>query len=110
VKLYVSLGFLARFAAVVALFTAAVLAGAYLSMTAIRAHTPPESLGHQILMTGLAVSTIVVLLLVITLLVAHVVILTRPVPRLSAIEQERNYRLREIAANVHSAIEAGRRW
>jgi magnesium-transporting ATPase (P-type) len=54
--------------------------------------------------------TLVVLGVLVTVLVAHAVLLTRPFPKPESTPLSKaNHRLSEIAAGVHSAIDAGRR-
>jgi hypothetical protein len=67
----------------------------------------PSALGLPV---PLAVLTGVVLALLVAVVVAHAVILTRPFPRPKRMPlREENQRLGDIAVAVHSAIETGRR-
>jgi hypothetical protein len=62
------------------------------------------------LAVGLPVVTVVVGLVLLTLIVVHVVLLTRPFPHPPPTQlKQENHRLGEIAAAIHSVIEAGRR-
>ena len=64
----------------------------------------------QIPATALTVSTLVILVLLIGVLIAHVVLLTRPFPRPKPTRLLQDYqRLGDLATAIHSAIDAGRR-
>jgi prepilin signal peptidase PulO-like enzyme (type II secretory pathway) len=100
--------FLARVAIYVALSIAA-LVGPYALQPAFSwvLHNWPW---RQIPATALTVLTLVVLVLLIGVLIAHAVLLTRPFPRPKPTRLLQDYhRLGDLAAAIHSAIEAGRR-